>query len=327
MGEAQHRRVRRRSVPRHDRRTVRGSDVGEPADGGARRAEAVQPGHRRERRRFFEPLELAPSWRLPAAERQGTAYAASLGAKSLADLRALPAQRLLEGSAGQVSHPVVDGRVLPLSPYDAYRAGRIARAPLLLGWNADEARSLVDPVGVCAAGFEADVTKAWGALPPALLAAYPHAGDAEAKRARLDFERDLRFAWDMRTWARLQAGTRAPAFLYRFDQTPPFPAGSVRQGWGPSHFAELWYVFDHLGQEPWRWSTGDRRLAEVMARYWTNFAKAGDPNGPGLQTWPRFDPPGQAQLVLAWPVRSHSLTSSPGLTAFDEVYAQLRKDR
>ncbi len=58
--------------------------------------------------------------------------------------------------------------------------------------------------------------------------------------ARLDLERDLRFGWDMWAWARLQAGTgHNPVYYYSFRQKPPFPAGSVYESWGASHFAEL----------------------------------------------------------------------------------------
>jgi para-nitrobenzyl esterase len=48
------------------------------------------------------------------------------------------------------------------------------------------------------------------------------------------------------------------------------------------------YVFDHLGQEPWSWTDADRALANVMATYWTNFAKSGDPNGDDVPAWPNF---------------------------------------
>jgi para-nitrobenzyl esterase len=272
----------------------------------------------------FEPLALAPSYRLAAAERDGQAFAAKLGATTAAQLRALPVEALTAPSAARVGHPVIGARVLPLAPSDAYAAGRWNRAPLLLGYNAEEARSLTDMSKVRAETFAADIHKAWGPLPPALLAAYHYTDDVSAQQARADFERDLRFGWDMWTWARLQAKARSPAYLYRFSRRPPFPSGSPREGWGAAHFAELWYMFGHLDQEAWAWTDADRRLSATMLDYWIAFARTGDPNGSGRPTWPRFDDDAPA-LVLDETIAAKPFAPGP-LAAFDAVYEAFRRD-
>jgi para-nitrobenzyl esterase len=201
----------------------------------------------------FEPPQLAPGYLLANAERDGAAYATSLGAGSLAALRGLPAEALLNGSAAAVSHPVLEPSILPESPYDVFAAGRQHDVPILIGSNADEARSLIDLSRVKASTFAEDVRRAWGPLPPPLIAAYPFTDDTGARAARAGFERDLRFGWDMWAWARLHAATaKRGVWYYHFTMAPPFPEESVRAGWGASHFAELWYMFDHLDQERWR---------------------------------------------------------------------------
>jgi para-nitrobenzyl esterase len=165
----------------------------------------------------------------------------------------------------------------------------------------------------------------YGALPPPLLSAYPHATDVEAKQARLGLERDLRFGWDMWAWARLQAGTgKSSVYSYSFTQQPPFPVGSVYEGWGASHFAELWYVFDHLNQEPWRWNVADRKVADEVSSYWANFAKSGNPNGPGLPSWPAFTNADNKVLYLGDPITVGAVANINSLNVFDAVYTKVR---
>ncbi len=271
---------------------------------------------------LFEPVKLAPAYQSAQAERDGVAYASSVGAHDLGELRALPVAALLKGRAGRVSHPVIGPAVLPQSPYEVFVAGDQARVPVLVGFNAEEARSLSDLSAVRAASFAADLARTFGPLPPSLLAAYPFTTDEQARAARGDLERDLRFGWDMWTWARLQA-PRDPTFLYVFARRPPF-AASPRADWGASHFAELFYMFDQLDREPGHWTTADRRLADRMARYWLNFARNGDPNGPGLPAWPAFDRARDNALLLDDPAVAGPPPNLAALKVFDATYDAVR---
>jgi para-nitrobenzyl esterase len=273
---------------------------------------------------LFEPLQLAPKFLLANAERDGEKYAASLGAASLQELRRVAADRLT-GNAGGICHPVIEPYVLPVSPYEAFASGQQNDVPLLIGSNAEEARAMVDVTHETAATFDGDLEHSVGQLPPALVAAYPHATDVEAGQARLGLERDLRFGWDMWAWARLQAATGTKrVYYYSFRQQPPFPAGSVYEGWGASHFAELWYVFDHLDQSPWNWTAADRKLAEEMSSYWVNFAKSGNPNGQGSPPWQAFTNTESNVQYLGDPITVGGVANIKGLSAFDAVYTTVR---
>jgi len=274
---------------------------------------------------FFEPVQLAPSYLLANAERDGEAFAKSLGASSLAALRKLPAAAILQGDLPSGAHPVIEPNILPATPFDAFAKGAQSDVPILIGVNAQEARSLTDVRDVTAANFAAGIEKRWGKLPPPLIAAYPFKSDDEAKQARIDFETDLRFGWDMWAWARLQTATgKAPVFAYRFDRAPPFPPNGPHAGWGAGHFAELWYMFDHQTQERWPWTEDDRKLADAMAAYWTNFVRTGDPNASALPAWPRIIADDGPLLILNTPIAPGHVARLSNLRVFDDVYAQIR---
>jgi para-nitrobenzyl esterase len=65
----------------------------------------------------------------------------ALGVKSLAELRNLPAEKLLQAAQktpGIGFSPDVDGQFLVESVPDTYAAGRQAHVPSIIGWNKDE---------------------------------------------------------------------------------------------------------------------------------------------------------------------------------------------
>ena len=72
-----------------------------------------------------------------------------------------------------------------------------------------------------------------------------------------------------------------PAYEYQFDRAVP-----GREAAGATHGAEVAYVFGRLGPN---YVQADRDLSSAIEQYWTNFAKAGNPNGANLAPWPKFD--------------------------------------
>jgi len=275
---------------------------------------------------FFEPVQLAPRFLLANAEADGIAFARSVGAQSIAQLRQISPQAILSANGSTISHPVIEPLVLPRPPHDVFSARQQAQVPLLLGVNADEARSLSDMSAVTSAGFRDDITRAFGPLPPLLLDAYPHATDTEAQQARADFETDLRFGWNMWAWARLHAAHRGnKVFSYRFQKSPPYPNDSIYRAWRAGHFAELWYMFGNLEQQRWNWRREDEDLSSRMISYWTNFVKTGDPNGPGLASWPQHQDAKGPLLVLGNEIQPGIPDRLPALETFDAVYGALRK--
>ena len=85
---------------------------------------------------------------LAEAEQVGVRFANKLGAKSLAELRKIPAKQLLEATAeaGFGRFPLaVDGYFLVKNPVDIFAAGEQSRVPLLVGWNSEESNYRADP--------------------------------------------------------------------------------------------------------------------------------------------------------------------------------------
>ena len=108
-----------------------------------------------------------------------------------------------------------------------------------------------------------------------------------------------------RARARALAGKTDKVWLYRYAYVPDAAMGSVP---GAGHDAEMEMVFKNPDMR-WKgkWSAADLSMAKSVTGYWVNFAKTGNPNGPGLPAWPayttksdilmNFDPAGVAPIA------------------------------
>ena len=264
---------------------------------------------------------------LQVAEQDGRAWAQSLGASGLKELRAMPAERLLGAAQRQrgLSWPVVDGWVIPDDQFKLYQSGRYNDVPVLIGYNSDEGATFGVPASQDA--YVQSVHERYGRFADKLLIAYPGGESPAAKKTARDLTRDTAFGWQTWSWARLQTRTgKSRVFLYYFDEHPSYPALSPRAGFGTPHSEELPYVFRQLREHNRPAPTPqDEALSAMLRTYWTNFARTGDPNGPHLPKWPNFsDSAPQVLHIAAAHTGAAPVVNEAGLNVLDEYFAWRR---
>jgi len=207
---------------------------------------------------------------------------------ALAALRKLPASELVRGlnlmtmgpQRDTFAGPMLDGRIVVEEAEHAFRAGRQAKVPYIIGANGSEfgMMPMAPPmVEGMLARFGADKDK--------VVAAYDPDGKGGLAKVGAGLFSDGAMVEPARLLARL-ASAHQPTWQYRFSYVASSLRASVK---GAYHATEIPFVFETVRAKYGEATTPeDEKLAAAANAYWTNFAKTGDPNGGGLPGWPAY---------------------------------------
>ncbi|PYS81937.1 MAG: carboxylesterase [Acidobacteria bacterium] len=262
---------------------------------------------------------------LAQAEAEGVKFAASVGADSLAALRALTTEQLQQATKQPLGRfPItVDGYFFPEDPALIYAAGRQAHVPLLVGWNSEEMTwlALLRGKEPTPENYEKAVREQLGARADEALKLYPASTREEVIASATDLAGDRFIGYSTWKWFDLHAKTGgSPVFRYFYahprppmrpelGNAAPGLAGGVVRGPGAGavamppargavHSAEIEYALGNLAtNNVYAWTPDDYKVSEVMQAYFANFVKKGDPNAPGLPAWPASTAGGTVQIM------------------------------
>jgi para-nitrobenzyl esterase len=270
---------------------------------------------------------------LKIGEQDGLKFAQSVGASSISQLRAKSGKELLDAV---IKNPitygfgVVDGYVVPQHPAYIYSQAKQNEVPLLVGWNADEGSYFAASTNLDSPSYVERIHTQFKDQAAKVLQLYPPGSTSKDQRASFTaLLGDEIIAYGGWAWAeRAAASGKSPVFRYYFTRRPPgAPELSINPIAAPGayHFAEIYYVFNNLNvMREWPWSGEDRKLADSMSSYWANFAKTGDPNGPGLPRWETFKPGRDGQVMqLGETIRMQPQPHLARYEFFDALYAKL----
>jgi para-nitrobenzyl esterase len=244
-------------------------------------------------------------------------YMATLGAKSLKELRSLPTQKLVFTASnlkeGEFASSMIDGQIIKGDPIPLFASGQQAKVPFMIGTNSWDASLFVfnqPPLKAIAKAYRED-SKILGQL-------YGNISDKCSVSA--DLMSDMLFRASTKFLANSMNGV-APGYAYYFD----YLTKNIRSAYpGVPHAFDISYVFGSYGLIPqatkyvetatnrcalieaaiaenkkgvWPMyfypSTNqndpqDIAISERMAASWAQFAKTGNPNIEGQANWPIY---------------------------------------
>ena len=262
-----------------------------------------------------------------SAETAGERLVAELGARGIAELRAMEGQALAQAAlrAGFAPSGTIDGHILPDQLVDIFERGEQARVPLIVGFNSGEVRSLrflVPPLPETSEAYEAEIRSRYVDMADRCLCRYP---SHDIEESALACVRDALYGWTALKLAQTQKAAGGRCFLYYFDHT--YPAAS-KAGLDGFHACELPYLFGTADSTPPLWpaippTETEAALSRALGDYWISFSRTGVPRAQGAPDWPDHAPAGGYMHFAGMPWVSSDLL--PGMFEFNDEVVRRRR--
>ncbi|MHA4894226.1 carboxylesterase/lipase family protein [Pedobacter sp. PWIIR3] len=232
---------------------------------------------------------------LKQAEALGVQFLSDAKLPTVADLKKMPAEELLELSRkpGAVYFPViVDGYFLPEQPVNIYTKGLQADVPLLAGWTSAEVNyhSVLGNEAPTVDNYIKALDKIYGDKAAEAKRAYAVTRDEDVIPVATELAGDRFLGFSTWKWIDLHGKTNGyPVFRYLYKKVLPAVKGKEDQYQKPvgaPHSADIAYAMGNLGKDQvYAYGADDYKASAAMEAYFINFIKTGDPNGPGLSKW------------------------------------------
>lgn len=135
---------------------------------------------------------------------------------------------------------------------------------------------------------------------------YPSRSYRRPADATIDAITDAWYGCNCYEALRAFASSSPATYYYRFD----YDDSRVPHMLGAAHGMEVPFIFSTLGGGILSFVYNRRQikraepLVDMMMKYWTNFAKSSDPNGPGLLEWPAYTSDEKQRIYLDLPART-----------------------